>query len=282
MDNTTLKIDTNPNGMELEEQFSALHKRLQENGDGTDVVAVGSDAVLQFYINDSKKVLNASKDQLPIVLTGILNRINEIQHPKLYPLYHTLISFADINYQQSLTITKMRQEETTFTVSNQDCNFVQPNHINYVNEPLAEIDNLQEEAKALAEPNKKIEFEFEGSLVYVCNGVRDRIFRYWYLHRDRHVALGYSNRMIAKEMNAELGVTVDYASKIISQINRWFVNPTNMSWLSGDYIMRTQMLFSYRGYSYLQLNYCNQPPSRQQIITLGQQLQVNTRQQEEE
>ena len=176
----------------------------------------------------------------------------------------------------------MRQEETTFTVSNQDCNFVQPNHINYVNEPLAEIDNLQEEAKALAEPNKKIEFEFEGSLVYVCNGVRDRIFRYWYLHRDRHVALGYSKRMIAKEMNTELGVTVDYAAKIISQINRWFVNPTNMSWLSGDYIMRTQMLFSYRGYSNLQLNYCNQPPSRQQIITLGQQLQVNTRQQEEE
>ncbi|MBR3479012.1 MAG: hypothetical protein IKH43_07920 [Bacteroidaceae bacterium] len=282
MDDTALNIDTNPNGMQTEEQFSVIQKQLQEDDDGTATVPIDSDALIQYFINDSKKVLEATDEKMSGVLAFIANRLEETHHKKLKPLYRSLITFAYKQYQQSRTIAMLKQEMTSFIGGHQQGIIVQREQVNYANGKLANMVILMEDVNAMEEPVEKIDFEYEGNSVFVWNGTRDRIFRYWYLHRDRHVALDYSNRMIAKEMNAELGVTVDYAAKIISQINRWFVNPTNMSWLSGDYIMRTQMLFSYRGYSYLQLNYCHQPPSRQQIITLGQQLQVNTRQQEEE
>jgi hypothetical protein len=280
------EIELNPNlntiDQKTEEQFTTLHKRLQENGDGTGVVTVDSDVVLQFYINDSNKVLNATIGQLPIVLNGIANRIDEIHHPKLKALYYPLVSFAHERYQQSLTITKIRHEEASFTVSNQDCIFVQPNQINYVNETLAEIYNPQKDANAKVEPDEIFEFNFQGIDTYVCNRTRDRIFRCWYVNRERHHRLTYSNRKIAKEMNAELGVDAGYAEKIISYVNRWFASPTDTSWLSGDYIMRAQMYFSYRGYSHLKLNYLYQPPSQQQIIVLGKQLHVSTKEHPEE
>lgn len=282
MPNTTFNIDTNPIGMQTEEQFSALHQQLQEEGDGTGAASIDSDALLQYFINDSNKVLEASDEKMAGVLSYIANRLTETHHNKIKPLYRGLISFAYRHYQQSRTIAKLKHEVTSFTVGSHEGTIVGREQVDYAIGKLTDIEGLLEDAKAKVEPEEKVEFKFAGIDTYVWNGTRDRIFRYWYQHRGRHVAQDYSNREIAKEMNTELGFNAGYAEKIISYVNRWFSTAAADTWLSGDYIMRTQMYFSYRGFTQLKLNYLHQPPSQLQIIALGQQLHISTKQQTEE
>ena len=244
---------------------------------------IDSDTLIQYNIIDTYRIQHASDSELTGVLSGIKNRFDDNDHPQMKALYSGTISFLEIIFKQTQTIERMQQEMTSITAGNQQGEQVQTDQIANVRNVMTDILSLQEDIKAeVVSPEQKLEFVYGEVSCYVTNMKRDKIFRYWYINRRRHCSQNLSNRQIAKEMEEEMNIDMEYSAKIISHIHRWFTEETSSTWLSGDYIMRTQMLFSYRGYSNLQLNYCHQPPSRQQIITLGQQLQVNTRQQEEE
>ena len=282
MEDLTLKPNTNPNDMKMEEQFSLLQNQLQEDGDGTAPATIDSDALIQFFINDTNRVLEATDDKLYGVLSFIANRVEETHHQKIKSLYRGLIAFAVKTYRQSQTIIGLRQELASFINGNQVGIMVQRDQVYYANGKLTEIISRLESDDAMVAATERIEFEFEGNRVYVNNNTKDRIFRYWYLHRERHYSHQYSNHQIAKEIHAELNIAIDYTAKIISHVNRWFRNEISSLWLSGEYIQRTQMYFSYRSYTHLPLNYCHQPPNPQQIIALGQQLHVSTKEHPEE
>ena len=177
----------------------------------------------------------------------------------------------------------MQQEMASITAGNQQGEQVQTDQTANVRNVMTDILSLQEDIKAeVASPEQKLEFVFGEVSCYVTNMKRDKIFRYWYINRRRHCSQNLSNRQIAKEMEIEINIDSGYAAKTISHIHKWFAGESSSTWLCGDYIMRTQMYFCYRGYTNLPLNYCYQPPNEQQIITLGQQLHVSTREQEED
>lgn len=278
----TLKEDTNIRDMRADEQFSVLQNQLQENSDGTAPATIDSDALLQYYINDANRLLEATDEKLYRALAFICNRLEETHHHKIKPLYRVLIAFAFKIYQQSRTITVLKHELASFIKGNQEGVLVQRDQVDYASGKLTEIISRLEDSDANVAAAERIEFEFEGNHVYVFNNAQDRIFRYWYVHRERHYSHQYSNNQIAKEIYVELSIAIDYTAKIISHVNRWFTNEITSTWLSGDYIQRTQMYFSYRSYTHLQLNYCKQPPTQQQIIALGRQLHVSTKEHPEE
>ncbi len=273
----------NPIDESIGRRFDDLKERFLGLADGTASVTVDSDAMLQFYINDSNKVLHATDEQLPTVLAGIGNHVDEIQHPKIKQLYYPLVAFAYDRYQKSQTIKKLQHEVTSFMVGNQDGSLVQTDQITNARNVMTDILSLKEDIEA-ENPLEvgRIEFEYKEVSCYVTNFRRDKIFRYWYINRRRHYSQNLSNRQIAKEMEIEINIDSGYAAKTISHIHKWFAGESSSTWLCGDYIMRTQMYFCYRGYTNLPLNYCYQPPNEQQIITLGQQLHVSTRDQEED
>ena len=69
MDNETLNNTMlNPIDESIGRRFDDLKERFLGLADGTASVTVDSDAMLQFYINDSNKVLHATDEQLPTVL----------------------------------------------------------------------------------------------------------------------------------------------------------------------------------------------------------------------
>lgn len=288
MNEVPLHTNQNPVESAAEKELMALNNLLQASGDGTAATPISSDNLLQYFINDMTKLLNAAPEALPGVITRIKERIEENHHEKLIPLYRIAISFV-VNklddqrklMHQARTIDQLQQVISQVATGDEIKSLVSTDQISLANKTLLEAFRLQEDVNALEEPTEKIDFMFEGNAVYVWNGQRDRIFRYWYQHRERHHILQYSNRQIAKEINAELGISFDYAAKIVSQINRWFVCPVDTTWLNGDYIHRTQMYFKSLGYSF-QLNFCHHPPTLQQIQALGQQLHVSAKQQTEE
>ena len=288
-DNSALNPHIRPCDTATEKELKALNDWLQAAGDGTAATPISSDNLLQYFINDMTKLMTATPDMLLGVITRIKERIEENHHEKLIPLYRIAISFA-VNklhdqhqiIHQAQTINQLQQVISQVASNDATKSLVSTDQINLASNALLEVFSLQEDVNALGDPVEKIEFMFEGNAVFTWNGPRDRIFRYWYQHRERHHQLNYSNRQIAKEINAELGISFDYAAKVISQINRWFESETVNSWLNADYIHRTQMYFKYRGFNHLQLNFCNQPPTLQQIHVLGQQLHVSTKQQAEE
>lgn len=281
MSDMELISNPNPADHKTEEKIAAILQQLQTNDDGEEPVQISSDNLIQYLIKDFTKLLHATPENMSVALQCIENRLKENQHEKMVPLYRIPMELFFKLYQAQLKlnaqslINQLQTVISTSAVNQESIQIVLPEQIAYA---MAMLD----EANATTKPIDKIEFEFEGNHVYVYNGAQDRIFRYWYLHRERHYSNHFSNSQIAEEMNVELSVTVDYAAKTISHVNRWFVNETTSSWLNGDYIYRTQMYFSYRGYTQLQLNYCHQPPNQQQIFTLGQQLHVSTKEHPEE
>ena len=281
MENSAINPDIRPCDTAIEQDLRALSAQLLMAGDGTGVAPLNPEVLLQYFINDTNELLNATPKTLPGVISKFKQRLTENHHEKLKPLYRIPICFVSEKLHLTQVINNLQQIISSSLNGTHHTSLVMNEQIDYARDYIEGQNNMLEDVIAMDEPPEKIGFQFEGNSVFVLNGTRDRIFRYWYQNRERHIELGYSNREIAKEMNVELGVTVDYAAKIISQINRWFENGTGITWLNGEYIQRTQMYFKYRGYN-LQLNFCNQPPTPLQIITLGQQLHVSTKQQTEE
>ena len=279
-----IELIPNPNQIDkkTEEQISAVCQILQTNDDGVEAVPINSKTLIQYCINDFTNLMQATPDKIPVALQVIENRLINNRHEKMLPLYRIPMEYFIkwVHAQSKLNapspiITQLQTTISTSVVGQESRPLVLP-------EQIEKAMAMLEDANAITKSVEKIEFEFDGIVTYVWNGTRDRIFRYLYLHRERHYSHHYSNKQIAEEMKVELCVTVDYAAKTISHVNRWFVNEITSTWLSGDYIHHTQMYFSYRGYTHLTLNYLHQPPNQQQIVDLGRQLHVSTKEHPEE
>lgn len=281
MENSAMNPNIRLYDAATEQDLKALSEQLLVAGDGTGVAPLSSDLLLQYFINDTTKLLTATPESLPGVISKIKERLEENRHEKLKPLYRIPICFLSDKLHLTQIIKQLQLTISKSLTGIQPTSLVQYDQIDYARLTIDEQNKKLEDMTAVDDPSERIDFEFEGNSVYVMNGTRDRILRYWYLHRERHVAQDCSNREIAKEMNVDLGVTIDYAAKIIGLINRWFVSPTDTTWLSGEYIQRLQMYFKSLGYSF-QLNYCDRPPNTQQIIALGRQLHVHTKEHPEE